>query len=230
MPTQVILLQRIEKLGKMGDVVAVKPGYARNYLLPQHKALRASKQNIALFEEQKKHLEAENDKRRKDSEKSSKKVEGAKIAIIRQASESGQLYGSVSTRDIAVAASEATGVKIERTMVRLNTAFKSIGLFPVSIALHPEVTVSITINIARSEDEAEIQAKTGKALIAEDARAERENAAEKASALAVEAEALLEESALEALKTEGAEVQPSSEEAAAEEKPKKARRAKASEE
>ncbi len=177
MPTQVILLQRIEKLGNMGDVVAVKPGYARNYLLPQHKALRASKENIALFEAQKKHLEAENDKRRKEAEKLGKKIDGTKIAIIRQASESGQLYGSVTSRDIATSASEETGVKIERAMVRLNAGFKTIGLFPIEIALHPEVSVSITVNIARSTDEAEIQARTGKALIAEDTGARKQEPA-----------------------------------------------------
>lgn len=177
MPTQVILLQRIEKLGNMGDVVAVKPGYARNYLLPQHKALRASKENIALFEAQKKHLEAENDKRRKEAEKLAKKIDGAKVAIIRQASESGHLYGSVTSRDIAVATTEETGVKIERSMVRLNAGFKTIGLFPVVVALHPEISVSVTINIARSTDEAEIQARTGKALIAEDTDAKKEETA-----------------------------------------------------
>lgn len=201
MPTQVILLQRIEKLGNMGDVVAVKPGYARNYLLPQHKALRASKQNIALFEEQKKHLEAENDKRRKDAEKLAKKVDGAKVAIIRQASESGQLYGSVTTRDISAAASEAVDVKIERQMVRLNSGFKTIGLFPVSIALHPEVGVTITVNIARSQDEAEIQARTGRALVA-DASGEMSRTQEPAPE---SLEGVLEDSALEAVRADQAE-------------------------
>lgn len=191
MPTQVILLQRIEKLGNMGDVVAVKPGYARNYLLPQHKALRASKENIALFEAQKKHLEAENDKHRKEAEKLAKKIDGTKVAIIRQASESGHLYGSVTSRDIAVAATEETGVKIERSMVRLDNGFKAIGLFPVTIALHPEVSTTITINIARSTDEAEIQARTGKALIAEDSGAKKEETASE------EKEQIFEETASE---------------------------------
>ena len=223
MPTQVILLQRIEKLGNMGDVVAVKPGYARNYLLPQRKALRASKENIAFFEAQKKHLETENSKHRKDAEAVAKKIGGVKVAVIRQASESGHLYGSVTSRDIAVAASEETGAKIERSMVRLHTGFKSIGLFPVEIALHPEVSVSITINIARSTDEAEIQARTGKALIAEEAggRAIVEDESDKSGA----SDAIFEETASEVTPVEAA-----GEEEVAAAKPKKARKAKKGEE
>lgn len=218
MPTQVILLQRIEKLGNMGDVVAVKPGYARNYLLPQHKALRASKHNIAFFEAQKKHLEAENDQRRKDAEKLAKKIEGVKIAVIRQASESGQLYGSVTSRDIATAIVDETSVKVDRAMVRLNTGFKTIGLFPVDIALHPEVKVQVVVNIARSPDEAEIQARTGRALVADESGAEKEKPSAEAAI-----ESAFEEPALES-------PQPEADEDQAAEKPKKARKAKKSEE
>lgn len=187
MPTQVILLERVEKLGHMGDVVAVKPGYARNYLLPQKKALRATKDNVAYFETQKKHLQAENDKRRKESEGLSKKVDGIRAVIIRQASEGGQLYGSVAARDIAEAVSAESGLAVTRQMVELNTNFKMLGLFPVTVALHPEVKVVVTINIARSMEEAEVQAKTGRALIAEDRRAEEER--ERAEAAALEAAA-----------------------------------------
>lgn len=194
--TQVILLERIETLGNMGDVVRVRPGYARNYLLPQSKALRATKENIAYFEGRRKVLEAENEKRRKEAEKQAGKVDGLKIVIIRQASEAGQLYGSVATRDIAATVTEASGEKIERSMVNLNQGFKSIGLFPVKISLHPEVKVTVTVNIARSTEEAEIQARTGKALVADDGRA-KAPAAPAASEDAV-LEGMLEEGALKA--------------------------------
>lgn len=167
MATQVILLERVEKLGKMGDVVAVKPGYARNYLLPQKKALRASEQNIAYFEAQKKVLQAESDKSKKAAETQAKKIEGLKVPLIRQASESGTLFGSVNSRDIAQVATEKSGESLTRQMVTLNDNFKLIGLFPVTLTLHPEVTATITINIARTPEEAEIQEKTGKALIAD---------------------------------------------------------------
>lgn len=175
--TQVILLERVEKLGQMGDVVNVKPGYARNYLLPQKKALRASKENLAYFETRKKHLQAENDKRKGEAEKLAKKLEGLKAPLIRQASEAGQLYGSVASRDIATSVSELSGIEIQRSMVDLNQNLKTIGLFPIDIVLHPEVKVSVTINIARSAEEAKTQAETGRALIAEEAqRAEEEEA------------------------------------------------------
>lgn len=167
MATQVVLLERVENLGEMGEVVSVRPGYARNFLLPQKKALRASKENIAYFEAQKKVLQAENEKKRVAAEKTAKKLDGLKAPLIRQASEGGQLYGSVTSRDIAEQVSAASGEKIERSMVNMNQNFKSIGLFTVDIALHPEVKVSVTINIARSLEEAQTQAKTGKALIAD---------------------------------------------------------------
>lgn len=190
--SQIILLEKVENLGNMGDVVTVKPGYARNYLLPQQKALRANKENIAYFEGQRKALEAENEKARKEAEKTSKKIAGAKAPIIRNASESGQLYGSVTSRDIAAQVSETTGVSVDRSMVRLNDNFKTIGLFDVDVALHPEVVVQVTVNIARSEEEAKIQAETGKALVAD---ADDEPVAVEAED--EQLEAVLEESALE---------------------------------
>ncbi len=165
--TQVILLERVEKLGELGEVVSVKPGYARNYLLPQKKALRASKENIAYFDAQKKIIEADNEKNKKEAEKLAKKIAGAKAPIIRQASEAGQLFGSVTSRDIAQAISDATKAEVSRNMVQLNQNLKIIGLIPVDISLHPEVKVEVIINIARSMEEAEIQAETGRALIAD---------------------------------------------------------------
>ncbi|HQX26857.1 MAG TPA: 50S ribosomal protein L9 [Alphaproteobacteria bacterium] len=213
MATQVILLERVESLGQMGDVVAVRPGYARNYLLPQKKALRASKENIAYFEAQKKVLAAENDKRRVAAEKTAKKLEGVKAPLIRQASEAGQLFGSVTSRDIAEQVSNASGEKVERSMVQMNQNFKSVGLFNVDIVLHPEVKISVVINIARSVEEAEIQAKTGKALIAEDSRKKQAAAEEPSEEEALAA--VLEEDALEATRErEAAESAEESEDAA----------------
>lgn len=165
MPTEIILLERVEKLGQMGDVVKVKPGYARNFLLPQRKALRATKENISFFEAQRKILEAQNLERKADADKVAKKLDGLKVIIIRQAAESGHLYGSVSSRDIADAIESSAKIAITRNQVLMNTAFKSIGLFQVEISLHPEVKVSLTLNIARSEEEAKTQEKTGKAVI-----------------------------------------------------------------
>lgn len=160
---EVILLERIEKLGQMGDVVNVKAGYARNYLLPQNKALRKNKQNIAHFDSRKAQLEAENLAKRSEAEMVSGKVEGLSVPIVRAAGESGQLYGSVTARDIAAAVSEA-GVTINRNQVVLNRALKSLGLEPVQISLHPEVSVEITVNIARSLEEADQQALLGRAV------------------------------------------------------------------
>jgi large subunit ribosomal protein L9 len=164
--SQVILLEHVNNLGTIGDTVSVKQGYARNYLLPQGKALRATEDNIAYFETQKAAIEAENKKKRDAAEKESKKVADVTIALIRQASEGGQLYGSVAARDISDELSEKTGIKIGRSQVELNQNFKTIGLFTVPVALHPEVIVDVTVNIARSEDEAKIQEETGQALIA----------------------------------------------------------------
>lgn len=161
---QVVLLERVEHLGNLGDVVAVKPGYARNYLLPQAKALRATKTNMALFEKQKANLEAANASKRSEAEKIAKGLDGKSFVLIRQASEAGQLYGSVSNRDIAEALVSAKH-EVARNQVRLNQAIKNLGVFPISVMLHPEVPVTVTVNIARSNEEAEIQAKTGKAVI-----------------------------------------------------------------
>jgi len=154
----VILLERVENLGQMGDVVKVKPGFARNYLLPQKKALRANDENKKVFENQRAELEARNLERKKEAEAAAKKIDGQSFIVIRQASETGVLYGSVSTRDIAAAASEQ-GVKIERAQVRIDKPLKSLGLFPVRVSLHAEVNATIEINIARSEGEAERQAR-----------------------------------------------------------------------
>ena len=156
----VILLQRIEKLGQMGQVVKVKPGFARNYLLPQKKALRATDANRARFEKQRAQLEAINLSRREEAQKISGKVDGLTVVIIRQAGETGHLYGSVSPRDVAAAAT-AGGVTIERSQVLMDRPIKMLGLHPVRVALHPEVIVTITANVAKSEEEAEIQKKAG---------------------------------------------------------------------
>jgi len=160
---QVILLERIESLGNLGDEVRVKDGFARNYLLPQGKALRATTDNVAYFEKERKAIEANNAKQREAAAIEAKKVEGLTIDIIRQSSESGQLYGSVAARDISDGIAEKSGVKIARSQVQLNTNLKTLGLFPVVISLHPEVQAEITVNIARSAAEAETQRKTGKA-------------------------------------------------------------------
>jgi len=156
----VILLQRIEKLGQMGEVVKVKPGFARNYLLPQKKALRATDSNRARFEKVRAQLEATNLARRQEAEKISGKVDGLTVVIIRQAGETGHLYGSVSPRDVAAAAT-AGGVTIDRAQVLMDRPIKMLGLHPVRVALHPEVVVTITANVAKSEEEAEIQKKAG---------------------------------------------------------------------
>lgn len=168
----VILMERVEKLGNMGDVVKVRPGFARNFLLPQKKALRATKENREYFESQRVELEAANAHRRTDAEGRAKDVDGVSIVLVRQASDSGQLYGSVRPRDIADALAER-GSAVDRTQVRLNAPIKTIGLHEVRVALHPEVVVEITVNVARSTEEAELQAQ-GKSVITEAREAERE--------------------------------------------------------
>jgi large subunit ribosomal protein L9 len=154
---QVILLERVEKLGQMGDVVAVRDGFARNYLVPQGKALRATKGNLAEFERRRVQLEATNLQRKQDATAAAAKVEGRSVTILRQAGETGQLYGSVNARDIAEAFT-ADGVTIERRQVRLDSPLKALGIHPVRVALHPEVVVEVTVNVARSAEEAELQA------------------------------------------------------------------------
>ena len=154
----VILLERVEKLGQMGQVVKVRPGYARNYLLPQKKAMRATKENLAYFEKQRVQLEASNLQRRAEAEQVAQKLGGLSVVVIRQAGESGQLYGSVSARDIAEAVTGA-GFTITRGQVVLDKPIKTLGLYKLRIALHPEVAVQITANVAQSAEEAEMQAK-----------------------------------------------------------------------
>ena len=162
---EVILLERIEKLGTIGDVVKVKNGYARNFLLPRGKALRANESNRKVFEANREKIEATNAERRSDAEAEAKKVDGARIQLIRQASNVGHLYGSVTARDLAEAL-EATGHKVAKNQIVLDRPIKSIGLQDVKIALHPEVSVIISVNIARSPEEAELQA-AGKDVMAE---------------------------------------------------------------
>jgi large subunit ribosomal protein L9 len=154
---QVILLERVEKLGQMGDVVAVRDGFARNYLVPQGKALRATKTNLAAFERRRVQLEAANLQRKEDATAAAAKVDGRSVTILRQAGETGQLYGSVNGRDIAEAFT-ADGVTIDRRQVRLDSPLKSLGIHAVRVALHPEVVVQVSVNVARSAEEAELQA------------------------------------------------------------------------
>jgi large subunit ribosomal protein L9 len=181
---QVILLERVEKLGQIGDEVKVKDGFARNYLLPKKKALRATEKNRAYFETQRAQLETRNLEKKSEAEKIAKKLEGQTFVLLRQAGDRGQLYGSVSPRDIADIIT-AGGFNVDRTQVPLDKAIKTIGLVPVSVVLHPEVRVSVTVNVARTEDEAARQAR------GEDVLAERTEAEE----AVVEAEALFEEGA-----------------------------------
>ena len=154
----VILLERIEKLGSIGDVVKVKNGYARNFLLPNGKALRANEANRKVFETNRATIEAQNDERRAAAVEDSKKVDGAKIQLIRQASNAGQLYGSVSARDLSEAL-EAQGHKVAKNQIVLDKPIKAIGVYEVKVALHPEVAVAVKVNVARSPDEAELQSK-----------------------------------------------------------------------
>ena len=160
---QIILLERVEKLGQMGDLVNVKPGYARNYLLPQGKALRANKANLERFESERAQREADNLEQRKDAEFEATKMNGLAVNMVRAASEMGQLFGSVTSRDIAEAVTEA-GFTITRDQVVLDKAIKTLGLTDVRIRLHPEVSVEIVVNIARTLEEAETQLKTGSAV------------------------------------------------------------------
>jgi large subunit ribosomal protein L9 len=184
---EVILLERIEKLGQMGDVVKVKPGYARNYLLPQRKAMRATTKNLKVFESQRTHLEADNLKRREEAEAVAGKLGGVSVVLIRQAGENGQLYGSVSARDLTDALAEA-GATVDRNQVQMEKAIKVLGLHPVRIRLHPEVVVTISANVARSEEEAQTQASEGHVVSAEDQREAEEATVEAVIAEVEEAE------------------------------------------
>ena len=178
---EVILLERIERLGQMGQIVKVRPGYARNFLLPLNKALRATEANKEVFEKQRAELEAKNAAERSKAEATANKIGELKIVVIRQASDMGQLYGSVTSRDVADAAKEA-GHTIDRAQIQIDTPIKSLGLFPVKAKLHPEVTLKISVNVARSAEEAVVQAEKGVALIKANAAAEA--AAAEAAAVA----------------------------------------------
>ncbi|HEY0265929.1 MAG TPA: 50S ribosomal protein L9 [Rhizomicrobium sp.] len=191
---QVILLERVEKLGQIGDEVRVKDGFARNFLLPKKKALRATKANRDYFQTQKAHIEANNLRLKGEAEKVGQKLDGQKFVLIRQAGDRGQLYGSVTPRDVADAMEKA-GFKVDRHQVSISVAIKSIGLFALPVVLHPEVKVNITVNVARSEDEAERQAR-GEDVLAEKTEAEEAKVA---------AEELFEDGAAPATEEEPAE-------------------------
>ena len=156
----VILLERVHNLGQIGDVVKVRPGYARNFLLPMRKALRATEANKAKFESQRAQIEAMNLEKRSEAEKVKDKVDGIKVVLIRQAGETGQLFGSVNARDLAEAVT-AAGFTIDRRQVILDRPIKTLGLHPIRVALHPEVIVAVTANVAKSTEEAEAQEKAG---------------------------------------------------------------------
>ena len=205
---EVILLERIERLGSMGQTVKVRPGYARNYLLPNQKALRATKSNLELFEKQRAELEARNAAERAKAEAVAAKMDGLKVVVIRQASEMGMLFGSVSSRDI-VDAAVAAGHQLNRLQVQIDTPIKTLGLFAVKVKLHPEVTTKIVVNVARSPEEAAMQA-------------EKNAVAAKAAAEKAMVEAAFEAPAAEA----PAEAAEASDAAAEESKKKPAKKAK----
>lgn len=205
---EVILLERVGKLGQMGDVVRVKDGFARNFLLPRGKALRATTDNKARFEEMKAELQAKNLERKGGAEKVAAGLNGKTIVVIRQASESGQLFGSVSPRDIA----GELGAEVNRSQVTLNAPIKTIGKYTVPLALHPEVETNITVIVARSAGEAERVAR------GEDVTVQREQAEEDAAAALEAAEAFFEPEAAKALR-EGEEPEAEGETGAEEDKP-----------
>ncbi len=161
---EIVLLERVEKLGKIGDVVKVKPGYARNFLLPRGKALRANKQNLAKFEAERSAIEARNADAKKSAELLSESIGDLNVDIVRAASEMGQLYGSVTSRDISEAISKA-GYEVEKRLVVMDAAIKTLGLFTIKLSLHPEVSKKIVVNVARSLEEAKMQLDSGEAVI-----------------------------------------------------------------
>jgi len=169
---EVILLERVEKLGLMGDVVNVKPGYARNYLLPKNKAISATATNKEQFENKRNEYEATNLETKNEAENIGKKLDGNLVTMVRQAGENGNLYGSVNARDVADGLVEI-GYNVNRSQISLERPIKTVGLHPIKVALHPEIVVTVTANVARSEDEAKLQEKTGEAIIA--AESETEN-------------------------------------------------------
>lgn len=198
---QIILLERIENLGQMGEVVRVKPGYARNYLLPQNKAVRATEENRKRFEEQRTQLEANNLERRTEAQAIAAKLDGLSVVLIRQAGEGGQLYGSVTARDIADAIT-AAGFTLDRQQIRLNQPIKSLGLHKVKVGLHPEVIVVVVVNVARTQEQADVQTRTGAAVTrtGAESREEADQVLEEQSAAILEAES--EEQSIESLRAE----------------------------
>ncbi|MGN6363737.1 50S ribosomal protein L9 [Asticcacaulis taihuensis] len=176
---KVVLLERVENLGTIGDVVGVKDGFARNFLLPRHKALRATAANLKVFEAQKEQIVARNAANKAAAEKSASELDGTTYVIIRQAGDSGQLYGSVNARDVADAVAEAGG-KVERNQIVLNTPIKTLGLHVITVRLHAEVSLTLTVNVARSADEAERQA-AGENVIASQFEEDRAAADEAAA-------------------------------------------------
>jgi large subunit ribosomal protein L9 len=191
---EIILLEKIEKLGQMGDTVTVKPGYARNYLLPQKKALRATKANMELFESQRAQLEALNTERREKANTEAESLKDVRLVMVRQASEGGQLYGSVTARDVADEL-KADGHAVSRNMVELNTAIKNLGEYEVRVILHPEVSLMVPVFVARSQDEAE-------AMIAGTFKSDAEAEAEELAAIAAEEAATQAEEEAEGNATE----------------------------
>ena len=162
---EVILLERSAKLGRMGEVVNVRPGYARNFLLPQKKAVRATEENRHKFEAQRAQLEELDMGRRSEAEQVAGKLRGSSVILVRQAGDSGQLYGSVTARDVAEATTAVTGIEVLRQQVQLPQPIKSLGFHAVEVALHPEVVVKVFVNVARTLDEAAIQAESGRAVV-----------------------------------------------------------------
>ncbi len=183
---EVILLERVENLGQMGQVVKVRPGFARNYLLPQRKAMRATKANMAHFEKQRAQLEAVNLQRRQEAQHVAEKMGGLSVVVTRQAGDTGVLYGSVSPRDVAQAVTEA-GFTIDKRQVTINEPIKTLGLFKLRVNLHPEVHVFVTVNVARTQEEAQLQAQRGGMVTAASLAEEEE--AEIAAQRQAEAEA-----------------------------------------
>ena len=196
---EVILLERVEKLGQLGDVVNVKPGFARNFLLPKKKALRANKASLAIFEAQRATLEAANHQRKVEAEAAAVKMDDLKIIIVRQAGETGHLYGSVSGRDVADSIN-AAGYSVARQQVNLDTPIKTLGVYHVRVSLHPEVSITVTVVVARSLEDAERLQTQAAAQVAADAKADAEDAAAEAAeaAEAAAAEAAAEETPSEA--------------------------------
>lgn len=213
---EVILLERVEKLGQMGDIVRVKTGFARNYLLPQRKAIRSSKENLVLFESQRGQLEAKNLEQRNEAAAVAKKFDGLTVTVIRQAGENGQLYGSVTNRDVAESVTEA-GFSVARGQIRLDRPIKTLGMHKLRVALHPEVNATVSVNVAKSEEEAAAQLSDSEGGSAEPADGEPAADATLAVADSVEAEGkaaggLVEEQVAEKLaeKAEGEAENPAS--------------------